>query len=533
MLRCRRFAWPIVAEWVLICLLSLAARSEAAGPVNIGWVPFGGATTAGYIAPDGTLTLFDGGGSGWTLRSGVYPVSLIPGAPLALLPQAAGDLWPTVVTVSGTNKLTRIVDGGVPQTLLASQSFPVGASIKDIRNGPASIVAAVTGTGELWCVDPVSGVSHQISGPGEVFPFGAPVCGVAAASQYHLFAVDQYGTLQYYFGSGGSWTVVPIAGGLIPGTPVATDVFPLGPSPVQMLHVALVDPAGNLVLWSKPAGLPWQTPAVCASGLSPAAQLEIGYSAYGPMLSTISAGGDWNIWIHGHPGGWGHHLVGPGFLPGAPVACAPAVGTFFTVDPLGRMVCANWSGSSWSTGYAIPQLAYSPQLVSRQLLPNPPLPPAEVTLTNSGTDPLVVQIVDLFRPTQPPEEKIPANGSVQVSLERESGGTLEEVFLVPGPGGILLEQTASHPIPPRQRYTLTVWSDRETYKVLPFKGAKKGAPKSVTEGFSRRTQVSLGVISVPPGDLLNDGEQMDLILITRRLNNPGAVAHFPRPVDQP
>jgi hypothetical protein len=251
------------------------------------------------------------------------------------------------------------------------------------------------------------------------------------------------------------------------------------------------------------------------------------------MVSTISAGGNWNVWLHDVMVGWNHHLVGPGFMTGAPIACAPAVGTFFTIDPLGRLVCANWSGSAWSTGYAMPLLAYTPQLVSRQFIPNPDLPPASVTLLNTSTDPLIVQVVDLFDPRQPPEEKLAAGAMTNIQLPRESGGVLEEVFLVPGPCGVLLEQTASHPIPPEQRFTLAVWSDKETYKVLPFKNAKKGAPKSITEGFSRRSQISLGVIPVAPGELLRDGEQMDLVQITKRLNNPGALVHFPKPVSQP
>ena len=181
----------------------------------------------------------------------------------------------------------------------------------------------------------------------------------------------------------------------------------------------------------------------------------------------------------------------------------------------------------------MPALNYTPKLISRILVPNPPLTSANITLINSGADPLVVQIVDLSDPRQPPEEKIPAGGQVEILLPRESGGTLEEVFLAPGPGGILLEQTESHPIPPEQRFTLTIWSDKETYKVLPFKDAPKGAPKSVTEGFSRRTQVSLGVLPIAPGELLRDGEQMDLVQIAKRLKNPGAVVHFPKPVDQP
>lgn len=181
----------------------------------------------------------------------------------------------------------------------------------------------------------------------------------------------------------------------------------------------------------------------------------------------------------------------------------------------------------------MPLLAYTPQLISREFISNPVLSPASVTLINSGDDPLLIQIVDLFDPRQPAEEKIPAGGQLEVSLARESGGTLEEVFLIPGPGGVLIEQTASHPIPAEQRFTLVLWSDKETYKVLPFKNARKGTPKSVTEGFSRRSQVSLGVIPVAPGELLRDGEQLDLVQIAKRLKNPGAVIHFAKPVSQP
>ena len=523
-LLCRRLAFCL---WILSCV------AVNAGPVGIGWTPHGASTTAGYIAPDGKLILFDGGAAGWTPRPVTFPHTLVPGGPIILLPQAAGEIWPTVITVSPTNKLLQIVNGGIPQVLLPAQSFPVGAHLELVQNGPQRLVMGVTGTGDLWSVDPATNVGHLMNSPMESFPFGTSISAVAAGGQYHVFAVDHFGTMHYYFGSGGAWSSVAIAGGLIPGTPVAADVFPIGFPPGQKLNVSAIDPAGNLVLWSKPAGLPWMPPAIVAAGQSPGAPLEIGDSAFGPMVSTISAGGNWNVWIHDSVGGWNNHSMGPGFFAAAPIAFAPAVGTFFTIDPLGRLVCANWSGTAWSTGYAVPSLAFTSKLVSRNFIPNPELPPATVTLINSGTDPLVVQIVDLFDPRQPPEEKIPAGSQIEISLARESGGTLEEVFLAPGPGGVLLEQTASHPIPPEQRYTLTIWSDKETYKVLPFKDARKGAPKSVTEGFSRRTQVSLGVLPVAPGELLRDGEQMDLVQIARRLKNPGAVVHFPKPVDQP
>ncbi len=515
------------------CCSALICSTTFGGPVGIGWTPHGSMTTAGYIAPDGKLILFDGGAAGWTPRAVLFPHTLVPGGPIALLPQAPGAVWPTVITVGPANKLIRIVNGGMPQVLLPAQSFPIGAQLDPVQNGPHSLVFAVDGGGDLWCVDPETTVGHRVNSPMESFPFGCSVSAVSAGPLYHVFAVDYFGTLHYFFGSGGSWSSVAIAGGLLPGACVAADVFPLGLPPELRLNVATIDPSGNLIFLSKLTGLPWSPPSVIAAGQSPGTPLEFGHSPFGPMISTISSGGNWNVWIYEAMTGWGSHLVGSGFLLGAPIACAPAVGTFFTIDPLGRLVCANWSGSAWTTGYAMPQLAYTPQLVSRQLVPNPPLPPARVILINSGSDPLIVQIVDLFDPRQPPEEKIPAGETLEISLARESGGTLEEVFLIPGPGGVLIEQTASHPIPPEQRFTLALWSDRETYKVLPFKDARKGTPKSVTEGFSRRSQVSLGVIPVAPGELLRDGEQLDLVQIAKRLKNPGAVVHFPKPISQP
>lgn len=522
------YRFLLISSFVFHC-----AAANAAGPVGIGWTPHGILTTAGYIAPDGKLVLFDGGASGWVPRLGVYPHALVPGAPLVLLPQLPGQAWPTVITVSAANKLTQIVNGGVPQVLIPAHSFPVGAQLSLVSNGPQPIVMLVSVGGDLWSVDPVTTLGNKVNSPTESFPMGCSVSAVAAGGRTHAFAVDQFGTMHYYFGQGPTWGSMAIAGGLIPGTCVAADELSLAFPPAKHLNVSAIDPSGNLLLWSKAAGMPWSPPVVIAKGQAPGSPLQLGHTAFGPMLSTISSGGKWHVWVNNPATGWTKHLVGVGYFTGAPIAGAPGVGTFFTVDPLGRLISAKWNGKGWTTAYALLMLARAPQLVSREVVPNPPLPPASVSLINNGPDPLVVQIVDRFDPRQPPEETITAGGKLVVQMARDSGATLEEVFLVPGPGGVLQEQKESHAIPPEQRYTLTVWSDKETYKVLPFKGAKKGAPKSVTEGFSQRTQVSLGVIPIPAGELLRDGEQLDLVQITQRLKNAGAVNQFPKPVSQP
>ncbi len=522
-----RYGFILLSSFVFDCV------ANAAGPVGIGWTPHGNVTTAGYVAPDGRLILFDGGASGWIPRAGTFPHALVPGAPLVLLPQLPGQVWPTVVTVSAGNQLTQIVDGGVPQVLLPAVNFPVGAPLNLVRNEAQPNIMLVSGAGDIWSVDPVTSLGNKMNAPTESFPIGCTVSAVAAGGQIQAFAVDQFGTLHYYFGKAAVWNSMAIAGGLIPGTPVAADEFPIAVPPVKRLYVSAIDPAGNLLLWSKSAGAPWTPPAVIAKGQPPGSPLQLSHTTFGPMLSTIGSGGKWNVWVNTPPTGWKKHLVGVGYSTGAPIACAPGVGTFFTVDPLGRLISAHWNGKGWTTAYALLLLARSPQLVSREVVPNPPLPPASVTLLNTGSDPLVVQIVDLFDPRPSPDQKIDAGGKLLVSMTRDSGSTLEEVFLVPGADGLLREQKESHPIPPEQRYTLTVWSDKETYKVLPFKGAKPGAPKAVTEGFSQRTQVSLGVIPIPAGEQLRDGEQLDLVPITQRLKNAGAVIHFPKPGSAP
>jgi hypothetical protein len=59
------------------------------------------------------------------------------------------------------------------------------------------------------------------------------------------------------------------------------------------------------------------------------------------------------VWIHDPVGGWANHSMGPGFFVGAPIAFAPAVGTFFTIDPLG-----DWSVRTGAAVHGQPAMRY-------------------------------------------------------------------------------------------------------------------------------------------------------------------------------
>jgi hypothetical protein len=115
-------------------------------------------------------------------------------------------------------------------------------------------------------------------------------------------------------------------------------------------------------------------------------------------------------------------------------------------------------------------------------------------------------------------------------LERDAGAVLEEVYLAPGPAGTLIERTETLPLPPRPRYSLVAWSDKVTYQYI---DRRKNKPKGAPADFDRRSQVSLTVISVPPGDLLEEGDQFDILRLAKELKNPGAVRWFPKPQSTP
>ena len=205
------------------------------------------------------------------------------------------------------------------------------------------------------------------------------------------------------------------------------------------------------------------------------------------------------------------------------MAVDPLTGGLLAVDVRGRIVPAHWSEGNWTCTLCHHTLPQPPRLVSRRVIPNEPLPPARVTLVNGGEDELVVQVADVAAPQNARELRLPVGGSKQELFERDAGSTVEETFLVPTPVGGWQEQTETYPLPPQPRYSLAVWANRTTYQYL---NRNPNKPAGALPDFDLKSHVSLGVLDLPPGELLRDGEMIDVHREAMRNRNPGAAGYF-------
>ncbi len=485
-----------------------------------------------HVSPAGKLLFFEGFGNKWKNVPVGLAVPLVPGAPLVLVDDPGMPL-PRFITVDPSGKLIEIVGGTTARAIAAPQQFVPGTHLALVQSAAGPAVLAVDVRGKIWEIDLVRYRANVVDGHEGVFPAGAPISTLThagpagAGGQVAAYVVDRHGTL-VEFTRAGLWSPpATVATGFVPGSSVSSALLPVFGG--AGIAVAAVDWTGRLAVWKK-AGAAGGEDAVTATRLSPGAPLALGMAPQGPVASAVGVDGNWYAWTYTPAGVWTPVTISAGFVPGAPVLFDPASMTFFTVDLHGHLVASTYAANKWATYFLVPGLAFTPQLMSRQVIPNEPLPPARVSLDNSGPDELIVQVVDQAVPAQPAEIRIPSRGGAPVTLERDPGATLEEVYLVPGPLGTLIEQVQRFPISPQQRYSIVAWSNKVTYQYV---DRRKEKPKGAVANFDLKSHVSLGVFPIPPGDMVADGARIDVFREAAQQRNPGAVLHYPRPAAPP
>jgi hypothetical protein len=172
-----------------------------------------------------------------------------------------------------------------------------------------------------------------------------------------------------------------------------------------------------------------------------------------------------------------------------------------------------WIQRPW--GGVLPPVFSEYRFVSRELQPNPPLEPARVEFVNSHSKELWVLVADRRNPAQSMHLRIPAGKGETVSLARDSGGLLVEVYDYGVPGLAQRDEFVT-PLPPFVRYDVSVYE---------LAVQSISIDRTVPGGKLDRVNYSpksLGWFELPPGVEL-EGGPLDVFETARRQKNPGAV----------
>jgi hypothetical protein len=156
------------------------------------------------------------------------------------------------------------------------------------------------------------------------------------------------------------------------------------------------------------------------------------------------------------------------------------------------------------------------RFVSREVRPNPALAPAKVDLANNHSKDLWVLLVDRQRPNANTKLKLPAGQVTAVTLERDAGGTLVEIYERVLPNGVVEREEFATEIPPAVRYDLSVY-ELIVQSVAIDRTVKGGKVEDV-----QYAPKSVGWFELPPGPALTDGT-IDVYPAAVEQANPGQV----------
>lgn len=501
-------------------------RRRRLGPPNVTFLPAGNdRLNVGYIDGRGQPRLFSGMRDRWQPVTIAQSQNLVPGAPLALLPAGQGQS-PALFTVSNRGQLLQLY-GQRQRPVLNNIAFRPGGHLAFPAPTQTRDGFAIDAQGRLIRFD-VSAGSHQwIDQQPNRFAPGGPLAAVLGVNNlgrvpnYDVFAVDAGGSLLHYpLGLRGPAPARLITRGFAPSAPIQVVRDRNG-----VLHLAGIDARGQLQLLTQRQGR-WAANLVTRTRFTPGAPVELVDTGNGLVLSSVAGNGEWHRWAQSPAGSWQDDTLSRGFAAGTPVAFHPQSQTGFGIDATGRLVASGLWDGGWHSHLLLPEYDLSPRLLSRQVVPNRPLPPARVLFQNPSREEVVMQLDNALSPRGPTQHKIPAGGALNLTIPRDPGGVLEERYAVFGPGG-WVERVDRLPLPAAPQHTVVVWANRTTYSYIDKKGV------SVLPDFDLKSHVSLGVFELPPGELLRDGEQIDVYGEAVARRNPGAAAWFGPPAGGP
>lgn len=199
-------------------------------------------------------------------------------------------------------------------------------------------------------------------------------------------------------------------------------------------------------------------------------------------------------------------------MPGFGLTCVPNNGIW--LQPIQYSPWQVW----WpqQPTFALPQPSY--RVINEQIVPNAPLAPISLRISNTHSDGLLVLLADRRNPSAPKRLRIPQGGSQTVVLERDSGATVTQTVEWLDGFGNWERREIQIPVPPVVLYDLSVYE--EFLQSIAIDAT--GKSPNVIEDINYQPR-SVGFILLPPGDQLQDNSVLDVHRAAADSQNPGAV----------
>ena len=214
--------------------------------------------------------------------------------------------------------------------------------------------------------------------------------------------------------------------------------------------------------------------------------------------------------IHNRPGYYAFACAGAG--PAAHVLTADASGVV-SLQPFVHSSSQMWVLRPWAG--VLPPAFSEYRFASRELRPNPPLEPALVEFVNSHSKELWVLVADRRNPAESIRLRISAGQSEKISLARDAGGTLVEIYEYGLPGLTQRDEFAT-PLPPAVRYDVSVYE-----LALQSITIDRTVPGGKLENVNYSPK-SVGWFELAPGPELGSGP-LQVFQTAAGQKNPGAV----------
>ena len=466
-----------------------------------------GALIVGHIDAPSRVQFFIGNGGSWKAHSIlVEPAILVPGAALALSMIEGEDL-PQVLTIGVDGQFrqitTRKAEGGFKTdvTSIMAGDFPAGGSFVAARQHHGAALFVVDRQGQLWEFNPLTSKKWLIEGRAEMFLPGSHVQTLADEGN-EIFAIDRAGRLVSYMRDPvTTWKGPRLIGtDFVAGTDVTVWRRPDNRNEMQ---VAAVNRAGELHIGRIEANS-WRVQMAPGWLLPQGEAVSIGHTPVNLRFVAVAATGRL-MEMHFENTEWRERSISDGFAWKSNPQIFPQGPVMVGVDVAGNLVSSQMADEVWTSHVTTTDPNVATTKIASRKWKRSFSSPFEVSLSNTSSDELTVQVRDRSHPGATRSLQIAPSSIARIQVESDLGGEIEEVRQS-GTAPDLVSETKITSTSPQARYDIEVLS-KQARDVFYIDVRQKPWPLIPQRGV---VPVSLGQFVLPAGENLR-GIQINLL----------------------